>query len=451
MEQPWTANVPPGGAPAVAVVRALQAAGHRAYLVGGAVRDLLLERTPGDWDVATDARPDRLAALFPGAKLVGASFGVVLVPQDGRLVETATFRRDGVYLDGRRPERVHFADDPAVDAARRDFTVNALYLDPTAQRLLDPTGGVDDARAGVLRCVGDAATRFEEDGLRLLRAGRLAAELGFAVHAQTRAGMAAAAGRVDAVAPERVGNELLRLIRAPRPSLGLELLRETGVLQRVLPEVAALHGVEQSPEHHPEGTVWTHVLMLLDLAAAPAPHLAWAGLLHDVGKPAVMRRDADRIRFPGHAPVGRRMTVEILGRLRRPSAEIRDAAALVDQHMKFLDAPRMRPATLKRFLAQPLFPDLLELHRLDRLAASRDLELWEFCRDALAALPPEELRPEPLLGGRDLIRLGYPRGPLLAVILEELETAQLEGEVRSREEALAWLSRAHPQAGPPRG
>lgn len=446
MELPWTDPLPAAGDDAVAVVRELQAAGHRAYLVGGAVRDLILGRAPGDWDVATDARPDRLAALFPEARLVGASFGVVLVPREGRWVETATFRRDGVYRDGRRPDRVEYADDPLVDAARRDFTVNALYLDPVAGRLFDPVGGAADARSRVLRCVGRPEDRFGEDGLRLLRAARLAAELGFAVHPETRAGMAAAAANVDNVAPERVGDELLRLLRAPTPSLGLELLRETGVLGRVLPEVVALHGLAQSPDHHPEGCVWTHTLKLLDLAESPSPRLAWAALLHDAGKPLTVRREDGRIRFPGHAPAGRRLTGEILARLRRPSAEARDAAALVDQHMRFLDVRRMKPSTLKRFLAQPFSEDLLELHRLDRLAGSGDLDAWEFCRDALAALPPEELTPAPLLTGRDLIRLGYPRGPLLGLILEELETAQLEGEVRSRDAALDWLARRHPRA-----
>jgi len=445
VEQPWTIPVPESGREAVAVVRALQDAGHRAYLVGGAVRDLLLGRTPGDWDVATDARPDRLAELFPGARLVGASFGVVLVPAADGWVETATFRHDGVYGDGRRPDQVTYADDPDADAARRDFTVNAVYLDPVAGRLLDPTGGVADAAARVLRCVGRAEDRFAEDGLRLLRAARFAAELGFRVDDATRAGMAAAAPMADRVAPERVGDELLRLLQGPLPSSGLELLRGAGVLERLLPEVTALHGLEQSPDHHPEGCVWTHTLKLLDLAERPSPRLAWAALLHDVGKARTQRREDGRIRYPGHAPVGRRMAGEILERLRRPSAEIRDTAALVDQHMRFLDAAKMRPATLKRFLAQPYFDDLLELHRLDRLAGSGDLSAWDLCRTALDGWSPAELNPEPLLGGRDLIRLGYPRGPLLGVILEALETAQLDGELRSRDQALAWLRTHHPR------
>jgi len=442
---PWQSPLPLSSASAVGVVRTLQDAGHAAFLVGGAVRDILLDREPGDWDVATEATPAHLLELFPQAILVGASFGVVIVPDDGRGVETATFRRDGCYLDGRHPEDVEFTNDAGEDALRRDFTINALYLDPVAGILFDPVGGGQDAQTGLLRTVGEPLARFSEDGLRLLRAARFMAELGFSVEEGTRRGMREAAAMIDSIAAERVGDELVRILQARKPSLGLELLRSTGILERFLPEVADLHGVEQSPDHHPEGSVWTHTMAMLDLAESPSPALAAGILLHDVGKPQVRVVEQGSIRFPGHSRRSRDMAVGILSRLRRSAGMTQTVGRLVDRHMQFLDTPGMRPSTLKRFLAQDNFDDLLELHRLDRLSGSGNLSIWEFCRSRLAAWTPEELRPTPLLTGREIMRLGYPRGPLIGVILEAQQTAQLEGEIASIDEAKTWIARCFPR------
>jgi len=426
------------------VVRTLQDCGHAAYLVGGAVRDILLGREPGDWDVATDAVPEQLLEIFPEAIKVGVSFGVVIVKIGDERIETATFRRDGSYLDGRRPAEVQFTSDPLEDARRRDFTINALYLDPIAETLLDPCGALADAEAGVLRTVGDPIERFGEDGLRLLRAARLMAALGCTISKTTRNGMQSTATMIDNIAAERVGDEIVRLLQARQPSIGLDLLRTTGILERILPEITALHGVEQPPDHHPEGCVWTHTMMMLDMAESPSGVLATAALLHDVGKPPVRFIDGGRIRFPGHARCGMDMSIKLLSRLRRSLKMTQTVGRLVDQHMHFLDVQRMRTSTLKRFIAQDDFDDLLELHRLDRLAGPGDLSTWEFCKNKMAEFSDEELHPSPLLTGRDLIRLGYPRGPLVGVILKAIQTAQLEGEISGQSQMSDWLSRRFP-------
>ncbi len=443
--RPWIEPLPTTAGEALAVVGTLIGAGHRAYLVGGAVRDLLAGRTPGDWDVVTDARPDRLGDLFPGSRHVGAAFGVVLIQSGDKWIETATFREEGRYLDGRHPQDIRFTDDPVRDAMRRDFTVNALLLDPINGEILDPVGGLRDAEAGLLRAVGRPDERFAEDGLRLLRAARLAAQCSLDLEAETAAALGRNAGMVDLLAPERIAGELIRMVCGPTPSRAFDILRVSGILQRFLPEVAALYGVEQPSDHHPEGCVWTHTMMMLDAAEAPPLELALGCLFHDVGKPAARIVRDGVPRFPGHAPIGAKMADAILTRLRFPNRVIGIVTSLVGRHMMFLEVTQMRPATLKRFLAHPLFPLQHELHRLDRLAGRGDLTTWEFCRDQLAEMPEEELHPLPLVSGRDLIRLGYPRGPLLGVILMDLETAQLEGEIPDRDAALAWISAHHPR------
>jgi poly(A) polymerase len=440
---PLPRPLPPAAAPAVAVARRLREAGHAAYLVGGAVRDLVLGLVPGDFDVATAARPEEVEALFARTEAVGRAFGVVLVFQDGVAVETATFRSERDYGDGRRPDDVAFDVGLAGDARRRDFTVNALYLDPADGRVLDPCGGLDDCDARLLRCVGDPADRFAEDGLRLLRAARLAARCALRVDPATRAAMAAHVAMLRRVSAERIGRELSRLLTVREPVPGLELLADTGLLAEALPEVAALRGVPQPPEYHPEGDVWTHTLLMFRHSPERSLPLGLAILLHDVGKPPTLRF-AERIRFDGHAGLGAVMTREIGHRLRLPQAVVERAADLVDQHLRFLDVQRMRPATLKRFLRQEHFAEHLELHRLDCLASHGQLDHHEFCRRTLAELAADDLAPPPLLRGRDLLALGHAPGPRLGEILRAVETAQLEGELADREAALAWVRRLYP-------
>jgi len=440
---PWTIPLPPSAGPAVAVIQRLATAGYEAFLVGGAVRDLLLGLPVGDFDVATAAPPETLARLFPQTEPVGAAFGVMIVVQNGTAVETATYRAEACYSDSRHPDKVTLSSSLAEDARRRDFTVNALYLDPLAEQLSDPVGGMADCAQRVLRTVGDASERFREDALRLLRAPRLAAQCGLSIHADTRAALAQHKERIRQVSAERVGKEISLSLTGPDPAAALALLAEVGLLAIILPEVAAMQGVPQPPEFHPEGDVWTHTLLMLSLSQNRSLPLGLGILLHDVGKPATIIH-ADRIRFNGHTKAGVQITLSIGRRLRLPTKAINRTATLVEQHMRFLDVQRMRPATLKRFLRQPHFDDLLELHRLDCVASHGNLTNYEFSRRILADLKDEDLRPAPLLRGRDLIALGYAAGPQLGRILRQLETAQLEGTMRTRADAESWLQRAHP-------
>ena len=417
------------------IAHQLHRAGHRAYLVGGCVRDLLLGRTPKDFDVATDAPPARIRELFPRCEQVGAHFGVCLVRGNGAHVEVATFRSDFDYSDGRRPDRVSFETDPRQDALRRDFTINALLLDVRTDEILDFVGGRSDLEARLVRAIGDPERRFLEDHLRLLRAIRFAARFGFEIENDTFEAIRSNARLIHKVSAERVRDELIRILTEGGARRGFELLDLTGLLNQILPEVAAMKGVEQPPEYHPEGDVWTHTLMMLDALKNPSPTLAMGVLLHDVGKPATFRV-AERIRFDGHVEVGVRLAHGILTRLRFSNDQIEQIEALVAQHMKFKDVPQMRESTLKRFLRLPHFEEHLELHRLDCLSSHRRFENYELARRKREELGAEQLRPPPLLTGRDLIAEGYTPGPLFSEILSAVEDAQLEGFIQTREEAL---------------
>jgi tRNA nucleotidyltransferase/poly(A) polymerase len=421
----------------------LKQRGRKAYLVGGCVRDLLLGRGPKDFDVSTDATPEEVAALFPSSELVGAHFGVVLVHADGAQVEVATFRSEGAYSDGRRPDAVQFETDPRQDALRRDFTINALMLDPDSGEILDYAGGRKDLDAGLIRAIGEPETRFGEDHLRMLRAPRFAASLGFRIEPATAAAIGKLRASIREVAAERVRDELTRILTEGGARRGFEALDALRLLPEILPEVAAMKGVEQPPEFHPEGDVWTHTLLMLEGLRQPSVTLALGVLLHDVGKPPTFRL-AERIRFDGHVEMGAKMAVGILGRLRFSAGQIERVEALVANHLRFKDAPRMRQSTLKRFLRQPYFEEHLELHRLDCLSSHRRLENYDFCREKLAGLQPAELKPAPLLSGHDLIDAGYRPGPAFARILTAVEDAQLEGKIHSREEALDLVRREFP-------
>jgi poly(A) polymerase len=417
------------------IAHQLHGAGHQAYLVGGCVRDLLLGRTPKDFDVATDAPPARIRELFPRCEQVGAHFGVCLVRSDGAHVEVATFRSDFDYSDGRRPDRVSFETDPRQDALRRDFTINALLMDVRTNEILDFVDGRRDLYARLVRAIGDPERRFLEDHLRLLRAVRFAARFGFDIEKETFDAIRRNARLIHKVSAERVRDELIRILTEGGARRGFELLDLTGLLNQILPEVAAMKGVEQPPEYHPEGDVWTHTLMMLDALENPSPTLAMGVLLHDVGKPPTYRV-AGRIRFDGHVEVGVRLAHGILTRLRFSNDQIEQIEALVAQHMKFKDVPQMRESTLKRFLRLPRFDEHLELHRLDCLSSHQRFDNYELARRKREELGAEQLRPPPLLTGRDLIAAGYTPGPLFSEILSAVEDAQLEGSIQSREHAL---------------
>jgi poly(A) polymerase len=421
-----------------AIVWRLRSAGHQAYLVGGCVRDLLLGRKAKDFDVATDARPDRVTELFERSEQVGAHFGIVLVRENTSQVEVATFRRDASYSDGRRPDRVSFEAGPQQDALRRDFTINALLLDPETNQVLDFVGGQEDLRRRVIRAIGDPDLRFGEDHLRLIRAVRFAARLGFQIEPETMAALRRLHGLIATVSAERVRDELIRILTEGGARRGFELLDETGLLGDILPEVAAMKGVEQPPEFHPEGDVWTHTLLLLEKLRNPTITLAMGALLHDVGKPPTFRV-ADRIRFDGHTEEGVALARGILGRLRFSNEQIEQIEALIAQHMRFKDLHKMRESTVKRFLRMENFAEHLELQRIDCLSSNGNLENYKLALARLAELGQEELRPKPLLTGRDLIAEGYEPGPAFAKMLAAVEDAQLEARVQTREEAVALV------------
>ncbi|MCC6573069.1 MAG: CCA tRNA nucleotidyltransferase [Planctomycetes bacterium] len=442
----------PATALAKRVIRELQARGHEAFLAGGCVRDLILKREPKDYDVATSALPDAVEALFPRSIAQGKAFGVIQVLGDtpGVSVEVATFRHDGPYSDGRHPDNVRFTTAEE-DAARRDFTINAMFLDASTGEVVDTVGGMADLERKVIRAVGDPAVRFTEDKLRLLRAVRFASSLNFEIEDATWEAIKRMAAQVTVCSAERIRDELIKMLTARGASRGVRLMFECGLLQAVLPEIAAMYGVQQPPQYHPEGDVFTHTLLALDLLPSPCSiTLALGVLLHDVGKPPTYEEAADRIRFHGHDELGAKMSEKITRRLKFPSEVTERVASLVRDHLKFMHARKMKLSTLKRFLRKPYFDEDLELHRIDCLAGKGEIETWKFCREKLAEFKREgeqqALRPKSHIDGRDLIALGMQPGPKFKEILEALEDEVLEGRIRDREQAIAFVKAYKPGA-----
>ena len=413
--------------------------GYQALLVGGCVRDLLLGHEPADFDVTTDATPDQVMALFPESIAVGAQFGVILLPRDALKVEVATFRSDVGYSDGRHPDSVVYSKTPQEDVQRRDFTINGLLMRHDSGEVLDYVGGQPDLKARVIRAIGEPARRFAEDKLRMIRAVRFAARFGFEIEAATFRAIRRHVAEIHQVSPERLREELTKMLTEGAARQAFELLDETWLLQQVLPEIAAMKGVEQPPQFHPEGDVWIHTrLMLEGLPKNASPTLAWGVLLHDVGKPPTFQPAAetgDRIRFNNHVEVGMRMAEAICKRFRFSNEDTEQILALVDNHMKFGAVAEMRASTLKKFVRLPRFEEHLALHRLDCLSSHRHLDSYEFVQRFLEATPPEQVRPERLLTGDDLLAMGFRPGPVFAQILRMLEDAQLEGQIKTREEA----------------
>lgn len=466
---------------AISIVQTLRERGYQAYLVGGCVRDLLLGREPADYDVATDAKPDEVMRIFPETYAVGAQFGVVLVPvsaaqnrsvipsgsgnsqsgvplesrnllfdcgessREDHHVEVATFRCDVGYSDGRHPDEVRFSKDPREDVQRRDFTINGLLLDPVENKVLDYVGGRDDLKSKIIRAIGDPSVRFAEDKLRMLRAVRFAARFEYTIESGTFASIQQLAPQINQVSRERVRDEFTRMLTEGHARHAFELLDKTGLLREVLPEIAAMKGIAQPPEFHPEGDVFVHTLLMLEKLPQPCPAaLAWGVLLHDVGKPPTFRRAPDRIRFDEHARVGTKMAEAICRRLRFSNDETKQIVALVENHMRFGDVERMNPSTFKKFIRLPRFEQHLELHRLDCESSHRNLRLYEFTREKMNSLPPEEVRPTPLVTGEDLIAAGYTPGPLFKEILAVIEDAQLDGKLLSKEEAMQLVRSEFP-------
>lgn len=416
-----------------AICATLVSHGYRALLAGGCVRDMLLGMEPKDYDIATNARPEEVAALFPRTVGVGASFGVMLVMRDEGAFEVATFRKDGPYLDGRHPASVEFRDERE-DAQRRDFTINAMFYDTEREEVVDYVNGRADLERGVIRTVGDPRQRFGEDHLRILRAVRFAARFNYVIEAETFAAMREMAELVLTTSAERIRDELVKMLTEGHAKRAFELMDEAGILPILLPEIAAMKGCEQPPEFHPEGDVYTHTLLMLELMEDPSPTLALGVLLHDVGKPPTQTFE-DRIRFNNHDKVGARMAEKLLRRLRMPRHDIDRVAWMVENHMRVAVAPEMRESKLKRFVRDEAFPELLELCRLDCLSSHGKVETIEWLKDYIAKLEPDDVKPAPLLTGHDLIAMGYRPGPLFSEILTTLEDKKLEGQLSIREDA----------------
>ncbi len=460
---------------ATEIVRRLHAAGHTAFWVGGCVRDYLLGREPGDYDVATSALPEQIEKLFKRTVAVGRKFGVMIVVEGDHQFQVATFRAEAAYRDGRHPEHVTFGDAMA-DARRRDFTVNGLFYDPVAATLHDWVGGEADLRARIIRTIGSPEERFAEDHLRLLRAVRLAGQLDFQIEPQTLAAIQIHAAKIQAISAERIRDELIKLFNPPkdwsaglrpgaigaqpragsetgapppgggtpngvRAARGLELLRDSGLLEYVLPEIRATIGCQQSPDYHPEGDVFTHLCqMLRHLPAGADPSLPWAVLLHDVAKPLTRSHDpkTGSIHFYEHETIGAQMTEQILERLRFPRKQIEEVAVAVRHHMQFKDAPQMRKSTLRQLLLRDTFPLELELHRLDCLGSHGQLDIYDFLVAQAAELAKQpQIRP-PLLTGEELIALGMKPGPAMGALLKEIREQQLQDELKTPAEAFEW-------------
>ncbi|MGC8829768.1 MAG: CCA tRNA nucleotidyltransferase [Verrucomicrobiia bacterium] len=425
---------------ALEIVNRLKQAGFTAYWVGGCVRDMLLGKQPHDYDIATNATPDLVEQLFEKTIPVGKQFGVMLVVVDGDSFQVATFRSETDYKDGRHPQRVAFCD-PAEDARRRDFTINGLFYDPLKNEVIDYVNGKMDIERRLIRAIGCPDERFNEDYLRMLRAVRFAAQLGFEIEAATFAAIQKNAEKIKLISPERIRDELLKLFLPPHAARGLELLNQSRLLKEILPEVADMIGVEQSPEYHPEGCVYTHTLKVLENLPPDADDiLAWSALLHDVGKPHVAARSKcdDRRLFYEHDVVGAQMAQAILERLKFPSDKIEAIVACVRHHMQLKDAPKMKKSTLRRMLARPTINIEIELHRLDCLASQRGLEIYNFLKQKQQEYPEEKALPPPLITGEDLKKLGFSQGVKLGRVLKEIREKQLQDEITTPEQAIEY-------------
>lgn len=431
-------------AEATRLLQRLRDAGYTAYFAGGCVRDTLLGKDPKDYDIATNATPAQVEAMFPGAHTVGAHFGVIVLRSRGAQFEIATFRTDGSYRDGRRPESVEFST-PEEDAKRRDFTVNGLFYDPLENRVIDFVGGAQDLNDKVLRAIGKPQERFEEDFLRLMRAVRFSASLGFTLEPATWAAVQACAPELNRISLERIREEFTRMMLHPSRVQGFDLLVDSGLMAQFIPEILDLKGCEQPPEWHPEGDVFVHTRLMLSLAAPDASlPLILSILLHDIGKPATYTVDeTGRIRFSGHDDVGAGMAETILRRLKYPNDVIEAVVEMVAYHMRYMHVKDMRTAKLKRFMARPTFIEEMELHRIDCAGSNGFTDNYDFLKVKIEEFSQAPIIPPKLISGRDLMALGIQPGPRLGEIITAVQTQQLEGAVTTPEEAMAWVKQEY--------
>ncbi|MFC1726483.1 CCA tRNA nucleotidyltransferase [candidate division KSB1 bacterium] len=419
------------------ILEKLREAGFKAYFAGGCVRDMVMGKIPKDYDIASSAKPEEVKKLFKRTIDIGAKFGVTIIPFNKNQIEVATFRADGPYLDGRRPSKVIYTDEKE-DVLRRDFTINGLLYDPVNDKIIDYVNGVKDIKAKIVRCIGDPYKRFEEDKLRMIRAVRFAADLDFKLERDTEEAIRSMVYDIKQISSERIRDELNRILLGSSPHTGIRKLHEIGLLMEILPEVAEMDGVPQPEKFHPEGDVFVHTLMMLELMKSPTLTLAYGVLLHDIGKPETIEFK-DRIRFNNHDKVGALISEEICKRLRLSNSDKKKIVELVKNHQRFMHVRRMKQSTLKRFLSMDNFLEHLELHRLDCMASHEKLENYQFLENLIENLPPEEMKPEPLITGHDLIKLGYLPGPGFTEILNFIEEEQLEGKVLTKENAIKLI------------
>jgi poly(A) polymerase len=433
---------------AVEILRTLRDAGHEAFLAGGCVRDTLMGNEPADYDIATSATPDRVMNLFRRTVPVGAQFGVVLVISGGEEYEVATFRSDEDYADGRRPQRVVYTDAKQ-DALRRDFTINALFYDPVSDEVIDYVDGRRDIERKIIRTVGNPLERFQEDRLRMVRAVRFAARFDFRIEQSTLDAIKKFSLNITQVSWERIGDEVEKILTGPNRGRALQILADTSLLKQILPEIHSMIGVRQPEVHHPEGDVFEHTKLALDNLHPPeggqlSGVLAFATLLHDVGKPPTFEI-ADRIRFSGHEVVGGKIAERVCRRLKLSNEKRKKVVDVVTNHMRFIHAREMRESKLRKMLQRETFLDELEMHRADCVASHGSLEIYDFLKEKFGSLPEEEIKPPPLIGGQDLIDLGFSPGPLFGEILRTVEEMQLEGKLASKEAAIEWVKMNYPQ------
>jgi poly(A) polymerase len=430
---------------ALHIISVLRQAGHQAFLVGGSVRDLVRGIEPDEYDIVTSAIPDEIRQLFQRTIPVGESFGVILLVENGNVFEVATFRSEEDYQDGRRPSQVRLPVSAREDVLRRDFTINGLLLDPISGEVIDYVGGMEDINKKRIRTIGAADERFAEDHLRILRAVRFSSTMGFSITAETMSAIKNNAGLISNISAERIRDELTKILVRGNSRQGFELLLESGLLSIILPQVASMKGISQPPLYHPEGDVWEHTLLMLKFLSDRKDdlrrdtRLAWGVLLHDIGKPDTYIQDERGIHFYGHTTHGANLAFNILQKLRFPRAEIDTIISMILNHMHFINVMHMRPNRLKRFLRMTDFFLHLELHRLDCLASHGNMETYDFCVDKLHEFSEEELHPERIITGSDLIDLGFTPGPLFSEMIRAVEDAQLDGEIRSKEDAISFI------------
>ncbi len=420
------------------ILRQLRSSGYQAYFVGGSVRDMLIGHAPKDIDIATSASPERVGEIFPHHHKVGASFGVVVVVENGINFEVASLREEREYSDGRHPDKIFLTNDLSLDAARRDFTINAMYYDPLNSELIDFHHGREDLEQGILRCVGNPEQRFREDYLRMLRAVRFAARFRLRIDEAVTEAMWKLRHRVSVLSAERIRQELTLMLTGSNPAVAFRMLSELGILELVLPEAEALRGVEQPPQFHPEGDVFEHTLLMLEHMAYPSVELAWSVLLHDIGKPISLTRDADgTLHFYGHEWNGMGIAGNIMKRFRFSKEQTGAVVHAVGNHMRFASVHLMRHTKLLKMIAAPKFTMELELHRLDCLCSNGLMGNFAFLLDILNECDGQPEVLPPLLTGKDLLKLGIAPGPLYSQILKAVEEMRLEEKLSTKEEAIA--------------